>query len=118
MCGQSKAGLTQHECCADPHGYREGVDDNQSHLAVAYPAKQALLQVPARFPRQEHPVGVSIVALHPTLLATRQKVVEPKHIDINDEQDKARPQDQQPEISDCQKLDIWLYDLNRTGMET
>src|SRR2546425_11766916 len=77
---------------------------------MTYPAKQALLQVPARFPRQKHPsspllltVGFSIAGLHPTLLATRQKVVEPKHIDINDEQDKARPHDQQPETGDCEK---------------
>src|SRR5712691_11444844 len=74
---------------------------------MTYPAKQALLQVPTRFPRQKHPsspllftVGVSVAGLHPTLLATRQKVVEPKHIDINDEQDNARPHDQQPETSE------------------
>src|SRR5713101_4277115 len=107
MCGESKADLAQYECCADPYGYREGVDDNQSRLAVAYPAKQALLQVPARFPRQEHPsspllftVGVSVAGLHPVLLATRQKVVEPKHIDVHNQQDEARPDDQQPETSE------------------
>jgi hypothetical protein len=69
-----------------------------------------LLQILSGFPRQKHPsspllltIGFSIAGLHPTLLATRQKVVEPKHIDINDEQDKARPQDQQPKTSESEK---------------
>src|SRR6266852_4051911 len=110
MRSQGNTGLTQHECCADRHGYREDVDDNQSRLVRVYPAKQALLQVPARFARQKHPsspllltVSLSVAGLHPSLLATCQKVVEPKHIDIDDEHDKARPHDQQSETSECEK---------------
>jgi hypothetical protein len=43
------------------------------------------------------------VSFHSVLLATRQKVVEPKHVDIHDEQDEARPHDQQPETRDREK---------------
>src|SRR6266852_6843910 len=117
MRSQGNTGLTQHECCADRHGYREDVDDNQSRLVRVYPAKQALLQVPARFARQKHPsspllltVSLSVAGLHPSLLATRQKVVEPKHIDIDDEHDKARPHDQQSETSECEKQILRMPD--------
>src|SRR6266446_54583 len=110
MCGQSKAGPAKPECRADRDGQRDGKHDDQSHSAVAYPAKQPLLQVPARFARQKHPsspllltVNLSVAGLHPTLFATRQQVVEPEHIDVNDEQDKARPHDQQSETSQCKK---------------
>src|SRR6266581_4336754 len=102
MCGQSKAGLAQYECCAYRHGYREGVDENQSCSAVLYPAEQPPLQMAARFPRQEHPsspllltVSLSVAGLHPTLFASCQQVVEPEHLDVDDEQDKARPHDQE-----------------------
>src|SRR5207245_9342605 len=69
-----------------------------------------LLPVPGRVPAQVHATSplllkaaLSIAGVHPTLLATRQKVVEPKHMDINAEQEKARPHDQQPKTSECEK---------------
>src|SRR5260370_1979443 len=77
---------------------------------MGYPAKQPLLQVPAWFARQKHagsplllPVNFSVAGLHPGLFATCQQVVEPEHVDVDDEQDKARPHEQQSETSECEK---------------
>src|SRR6266436_7936313 len=110
MFGQSKAGPAKPECRADRDGQRDGKHDDQSHSAVAYPAKQPLLQVPARFARQKHPSSqlfltgnLSVAGIHPTLFATCQQVVEPEHVDVNDQQDKARPHDKQSETSECEK---------------
>src|SRR5215469_8616629 len=110
MCGQSEADSAQHECRTDHNGDGQCVDDSQSRSTIAYPPKQALPQSPTRLPRQKHPsplpllaIPLAIASFHPALLATRQKVVEPKHVDVNDEQDEARPHDQQPETRDREK---------------
>src|SRR5215470_20440780 len=110
MCGQSEADSAEHECRTDHNGDGQCVDDNQSRSTIAYPPKQALLQSPTRFSRQKHrsqlpflTIRLSVPSFHSALLATRQKVVEPKHVDVNDEQNEARPHDQQPETCDCEK---------------
>src|SRR5207253_7846657 len=82
------------------HDQRKDIGRTKSRFALVDPAKKSPLQEASWFPWQKHPsslylfvVHLAKTGLHPAFLAPRQQIVKPKHVDINDEKDEARPRD-------------------------
>src|SRR5260370_29162170 len=107
---QTKCQRAQYKCCTDRSRQRETVKNEQSRSMPSYPTKRSPHQASARFTWQKHRgslhllvVDLPVAGLDPTLFASRQQVIEPKHIDVGEEQDESCPDNQQPQASQAQK---------------
>src|SRR5258707_6648987 len=110
MSRHAKGQLAQYKGCTDPSRQGDTIKNEESHSTPSYPTKQSPHQVSARFTWQKHgsslhllAVDLPIAGLDSTLFASRQQVIEPKHIDIGEEQNEAWADDQQPEAGKTQQ---------------
>src|SRR5260370_37775411 len=93
---QTKGQCAQYKCCTDRSRQRETVKNKQPRSMPAYPTKQSPHQVSARFTWQKHrgllhllAVGLPIAGLDSTFFASRQQLIKPKHLDVDEEQDES-----------------------------